>query len=373
MAGTYLTTLTSTSDADVYDFGSQSLGDAASDRVIVVASGARKSGGATTLSVSVGGVSATQRVDEGFGGNASQVGIDEAAVPTGTSGNVTLTYSATMVRCRVSLYRLVGNPSFHDSDFGTGTDPSGTIDIPAGGFACGVATVASNSTTIWGGLDTEDVDGDLGDTSSTSISTAHENFTGAETGYTITADMTGTTTPIMACASWGFSAGGTEHEITPSGGLTLGGASGITRDRTIAVSGGAQFGGEADYETHSAERVITPSGGVQFGGEAPIEFGEDNEHVITPEGGITLGGASPISRDRTIVVGGGVEFAGSAQYETHSAELVISPSGGVVLGGSAAITFESASAPTGRARMVSMGTRTMRSDYRIGMRRELAA
>lgn len=173
---------------------------------------------------------------------------------------------------------------------------------------------------------------------------------------------------------WSFTdAGGggpTEYVITPSGGVVMSGAAPISRDRVLAPAGGIVMGGTAsDYATHEAQRLITPSGGVVMGGTAPISTGATTEHVLAVSGGITMGGAAPITRDRTVVPSGGIVMGGSAtDYETHSAVREITPSGGITMGGSARITFTSALAPAGRARMASMGTRTMRSDSRMGMR-----
>ncbi|MCC6530921.1 MAG: hypothetical protein IT531_00090 [Burkholderiales bacterium] len=130
-------------------------------------------------------------------------------------------------------------------------------------------------------------------------------------------------------------------------------------DWESTTSGG---GGPTEY-------LITPSGGVAFAGGATLIHGR----VVHPAGGVGFSGAAPITRDRTIAASGGVVFDGAAPYETHNVERVIVPSGRVTFGGTAPMTFTPAGGANARAKILSMGTRTMRTDSRASMRREASA
>lgn len=164
------------------------------------------------------------------------------------------------------------------------------------------------------------------------------------------------------------SAATNSRTITPSGGIVFSGAVALIRGRVFPSSGGVVFGGTAALETHSASRTIPVSGGVVFGGAAPMTFASGNSRTIIPSGGVTFGGAAALIKGRVLSVSGGVTFGGTAALVTHNVERIITPSGGIAFGGTAPMTFTSANGLTARAKVFSMGTRTMRGDSRIGMR-----
>lgn len=214
MAFSYLQTTQDTGDKTTYTFSSQNLGTAASDRVIIVGIAARKAGAATTISsVTVGGVTASIPVSySNSDGNSNISGIAVAEVPTGTTGDIVVTFGAGMVRAVITAWRATSLASTtpHDSLTDGSTDPTGTIDIPAGGFA--VATALSNSvgTTTWTGL-TEHSDATL--ESFVTVSDASDEFVSTQTGRTITADFTGSgSTPTMSVASFEVSTGTDDND-----------------------------------------------------------------------------------------------------------------------------------------------------------------
>src|SRR3990167_11105596 len=86
----------SATDLTTYTFSAENLGVAASDRFIVVTITGRSSdGGARTIdTVTIGGVTATINIQIANSGSFN--GIATAAVPTGTTGDIVITWSGTM-------------------------------------------------------------------------------------------------------------------------------------------------------------------------------------------------------------------------------------------------------------------------------------
>lgn len=207
---TFLQSTSSATDASEYTFSSQNLGDAAADRYIIVAVGSRDSGttSQSISSVTVGGVSATIVVQQrNSATNTDVAGLAIAAVPNGTTGDVIVTFSETMLRCSIALYRATGLSSATPTDNGssTATAPTYAIDVLAGGFAIGTANSGVNSgTATWTNL-TEDYDA--------LVTGEYLNYTGAsdtfeteQTNLAVTCTFTSSTNPVGVFASWAFSA-----------------------------------------------------------------------------------------------------------------------------------------------------------------------
>lgn len=187
----YVTSNTSTSDLTTYTYASQSLGTAAADRHIVIVTGARKAGAGFTLSsVTVGGVSATivEQVTHNVT-NSNTTGIAIAAVPTGTTGDVVVTWSTGVLRNWISVYRLdnLDDPTSPLTATDTGANPSGAINTTEGDCALGGATSAAGATT-WSGI-TEDVDTTL--ETFVQYTSAHLSISSPSTPLTMTATMAG--------------------------------------------------------------------------------------------------------------------------------------------------------------------------------------
>jgi hypothetical protein len=192
------------SDLSTYTFSTRSFGTAAADRIIVVGIVARRAAAATLDSVTIGGVTATKTtgVINSGGGAATIADIWQAPVPTGTTGDVVVTFNTAMARCAVVIYRMVGASSTaSNTQTSTATDPSVSLNVPANGAAMGVAHSVDGSTTTWTGL-TEDVD-TTASLESTVYTSAHDNFTAQQTGLTVTANFSAGTSPAGAFASWG--------------------------------------------------------------------------------------------------------------------------------------------------------------------------
>lgn len=128
--------------SNVYTFTSKSTGVAASNRFVIIGISTRFGGTTiTSLTVTVGLVSATKVVSAAntTGGNTTLSELWIAAVPTGTSDNVVVTYSAGVLRCGLNMWRMVGAASGTASASGSSVvDPTtATIIIPNNGSAVG--------------------------------------------------------------------------------------------------------------------------------------------------------------------------------------------------------------------------------------------
>jgi hypothetical protein len=206
---TFLQFASDTSDATTYTFASQNLGAADSGRYIIAVVHCRSTSSATLSSASIAGVSATIVVQNntiGVTRNVSAIII--AAVPSGTTGDVVITFSSGALRCGIQLYRVLGIDGLaaSDSDSSTAAAPSVSIDIPEGGIAIAGASSASGSATCtWTNLD-EDSDSII--ESLFAVTSASNEFATLQTGLTITATFTASSGPVGVFASWGPAATG---------------------------------------------------------------------------------------------------------------------------------------------------------------------
>jgi len=119
------------------------IGDAASDRLVIVAPHGAQFGNPTFGALTVGGISATKLGEVDASNNTAA--MFAAVVPTGTDATVSWTYSSGSGNRNglavYALYNYVSNTP-HDSDFPTGGNGAlrtATIDVPAGGAALGIA------------------------------------------------------------------------------------------------------------------------------------------------------------------------------------------------------------------------------------------
>lgn len=150
VAITYQSNNNDTTNTTAYTFTGQSLGAAAGDRDIVVAIGARNNATGVVSSVTIGGVSATllKAIDDTNAGS-DLVELWIAAVPTGTTGDIVVNFTGTMLRCAIIVWSMTGASSITPS--ATASD-SGTI--ANGGVYSAALTIPSNGGGIaaaWGG------------------------------------------------------------------------------------------------------------------------------------------------------------------------------------------------------------------------------
>ena len=201
----FLQSATDTADQAAYTFASQNLGAASFDRHIIVTAVARKAGAAFALSsVTIGGVAATivRQVTNTIT-NSDTAAIVIAKVPSGTTGDIVVTWDTTVLRCAIGVYRATGLDDLteYDDDASTAADPTVTLDVPKNGFAIGAALTGAATSCAWTGL-TEDADSTL--ESFVTYSWAHTSIVQGEAGRTMTADFGSSTESAGVFASWQF-------------------------------------------------------------------------------------------------------------------------------------------------------------------------
>ena len=187
VAITYLQSAFDETDLTTYTFASQNLGTASGDRYIIVGVTARDFGttAKSISSVTVGGVSATQVVGvQGAGSGTTISALWIAAVPTGTTGNVVVTFSEQFIKCDIALWAATAiNSTATDTATDTvvsGNDLSGAVDVTANGAVIAIgATDADARTSTWTGV-TEDGEYATGG-SFFSASWASDEFASAQT------------------------------------------------------------------------------------------------------------------------------------------------------------------------------------------------
>jgi len=170
----------------------------------------RVAGTTTTVSsVTVGGVSASAVVTSNntTGGNQTMAALYVADVPTGTTGDVVITFSATVLRCGANVWRMVGAASGTASATGSSVADPGTanLTIPANGSAVGLAVAdfsGSGQNVVWTNLTSSLVltypEGGFG------YAGAMADFVGGGS-TTLTGDYTASTsigTPSTVFAAW---------------------------------------------------------------------------------------------------------------------------------------------------------------------------
>jgi hypothetical protein len=216
----FLQAASSTTDTNAYTFAAQNLGAADPNRYIIVAAMARRAGvtAMTISSITVGGVAATIVVQlQANPTNTNIAGLAIAAVPDGTTGDVVVTFSQTMVRCGIALYRAVGISSATPTDTGSNAvDPiSDTLNVLAGGFAIGCVIGGSGTTTVaWTNL-TENYDANI--ESAITYSGASAVFPTEQTALAMTGDFsTSGGDDVGVFAAWGPLAGSVSPSVSPS-------------------------------------------------------------------------------------------------------------------------------------------------------------
>lgn len=158
LTAAYLQNTFDGANSTTYTFTAENLGPASSDRYIVVAIGGRSVAVQTIASVSIGGVTATEIVQSDAWQNSASnaTGLYYALVPSGTSGDVVVTWTGAMVRCGIGLWSITGGSlAVSDSAAGTPGGVSADVDIvnPDGGFVICSAMTGVSGTYAWTNAD----------------------------------------------------------------------------------------------------------------------------------------------------------------------------------------------------------------------------
>jgi hypothetical protein len=188
-------------DRTVYTFTAKAIGPAATDRRVhvYVASG---NGGVTLSSLTVGGVTATINI-QGAGSSQSYNAIATAAVPSGTTADIVVTWSAGQTRTGIIVWYSTGLTSETALATASTNTDGGTMTLAgsiAGGFAIGGAFENGGTPSMnWGGspAPTEDVDTNAGTT--ILLSGCHLSTTGS--GQAIIPDWSATPNGLCALSA----------------------------------------------------------------------------------------------------------------------------------------------------------------------------
>ena len=182
-----------------YTFSSQSLGaDAPTRKIIVGVVGVESlTGGVSSLTVA--GVSASVVIAGANSDVHAEIWI--ADVPTGTTGDIVVTFSTAKDRAGIGVFRAVGLRSPASATASSVADPmSASLFIPSDGIAIGVAADANTNTNVWSNLAERYDDIIEADSNQTGASLNNE----AVQTPTITCDPSAAAlAPIMVLASWG--------------------------------------------------------------------------------------------------------------------------------------------------------------------------
>lgn len=137
-----------TNSAKVYTFSTMDLGTATANRAIIITVNAEIQDPTPPPvgSLSIDGIAATNRVDRQDTNNGVGVTAEiwQATVPSGISGTVSVSFSATMRGCTIGVYRLITTTT---TPANTGSDASPTsplsmaATVPSGGAGVAVGTI----------------------------------------------------------------------------------------------------------------------------------------------------------------------------------------------------------------------------------------
>jgi hypothetical protein len=124
-----------------YTFASQPIGIPAFNRYVLVGVTARSLiTGVIITSMTIGGISAPVVYQTDAGTTNTMAGFAVALVPSGTTGNVVVTFNTPMVYASIGVWTLRNLLSTTPQATTFFTDPNtgGTLNVPAGGVAVGV-------------------------------------------------------------------------------------------------------------------------------------------------------------------------------------------------------------------------------------------
>ena len=193
---TFLSSATNSNNLTTYTYSAVSIGTAHTNRRIVVAIFFDAADDYPPAAMTIGGVSATLVVSED-----SQIALYIAAVPTGTTADIVVTYATAALRSAIGVWRIDGltaNGAHHTINTNAG---SANLNMPAGGV--GIGAINSPSAVTWVGAFTEDYEDSV---------EAARHFSGASDtvgdAQTVTVQNGGASgTLYMVAASWGGTAG----------------------------------------------------------------------------------------------------------------------------------------------------------------------
>ena len=192
----------SATNATAYTFSGAALGTAAANRKISVGVVGAVLGAPAVSTLTIGGVSASVVI--AAEGTDATGEIWAADVPTGTTGDIVVTFASGSGRCCLSVDAIYGaGTSAHATASSGAATLSASLEIPNGGVATAIAFTGGTSparTHTWANL-TEDFD---------DVIETDNAYTGAHDAFLVGSTPTITCTPsgaeprrVMVLASWG--------------------------------------------------------------------------------------------------------------------------------------------------------------------------
>lgn len=188
-------------------FSACNLGTATADRLIVVI--VTSAGGPirSISSITIGGNSATLHVQSNASNGAQGVGIASLVVPSGTSADVVVTWSASSSNTGLMVFALKGysNATPYDTDATTNgtaysTSQTATIDTVNGGVLIAASEHFVNETMSWSSL-TEDNDFQVNSTTMR-MSGGRKSLTSTASGVTETCSWATSIHGCIAAGVW---------------------------------------------------------------------------------------------------------------------------------------------------------------------------
>lgn len=162
-------------------YAAMAFGTASANRILIAIFANRSNATGTPSSVTIGGITATAISGAAavLSGNIESYAY-YAAVPTGTSGDVVVTYAGASLRSGCAVYSIIGgasSPNGSTSNSTAATSLSTTLTVPSGGASIHIAMdrpAATGTTISWtnstGDFTTVSVGGvDLYDSASDSV------------------------------------------------------------------------------------------------------------------------------------------------------------------------------------------------------------
>ena len=186
-------------DATIYTFSAQSLGTAAGNRKTVVAAYG-SIGSTSVLALVVNGVSASLAASAAF--STGTIELWEAAVPTGTSGDIVVTWLGAQSRCGIGVWAVYGGNAtpFDTAVDISGGDPMGLqINVDTGGVLIAAAFNSNGSTFTWGGIDEDYDEAVEGANTQTGASRAFTNFA---FNHSVSCNPSSSSDQALVAASW---------------------------------------------------------------------------------------------------------------------------------------------------------------------------
>jgi hypothetical protein len=200
---TFLGSDVGTDNTSSYSWTSVNFGAAASDRFLVVAVyGDAGSTNANVNSVTIGGVSASLLGTAVGNGTTAQCQFWGAIVPTGTSGTIAISFSATRASAAYGLWSISKLLSTTPVDSYSDTDStlSGSVSVVNSGVLLAAASVRDVTSFSWTGV-SENFDSQVESVSTVTGGSLALAGTASGSVTVTAAQAAGTTTPRMSVIS----------------------------------------------------------------------------------------------------------------------------------------------------------------------------